>query len=236
MDALWDFVTAFDLVTLEDEVISADAAVKVLSTSFEYLRVSFQPDVDTETESSDGDEAEETIASNPPQNCDNAAFERNRQHAYDKKSRDKKKVPHFLSYSIDEFMEGAKLLNAMMEGRLESSYTARDKMRAAIVDFHSLRQARDADIFIQPKLLGCCEDTVRSCQGEVEKQLLLNRSTMACAEKWVEGWALHTRKHKFFLRSWAAEIHLAMGSMEQVGAQLRAASAELVVCVSGECM
>ncbi|RLN63614.1 hypothetical protein BBJ28_00004828 [Nothophytophthora sp. Chile5] len=238
MDALWDFVTEFDLVTLEDEVIRADTAVKVLSTSFEYLLESFKPDVDTETESSDGDEAEEAIASRPPQNNDEAAFERNRQHAYDKKSRDKKKVPHFLTRlaAIDAFMEGVKLLNAMLEGRLESSYTARDKLRAARVDFYSLRQARDADVFIQPELLGCCEDKVRSCQVDAENQLLQNRSAMACAEKWVEGWALQTRKHKFFLRSWAAEIRLAMGRMEQVGTQLRAASDELVMCVSGECM
>ncbi|RLN81131.1 hypothetical protein BBJ28_00016105 [Nothophytophthora sp. Chile5] len=228
MDALWEFLNEFDLVMLENGAISADDAV----ASGDGIMVSFKPDEDSERLSPKGDDAHEAIAPHIAKRGAKSEFERERQHKYDKKSREKK-TGNRLAIS-KAFVKGLKLLSTMLEGRVEVSYTARDKLRTARAGSLALKLAIDASVPVRPEALGYSRGNERICQEDAEKQLAVNQSVMVCVEKWVAEWAQHTRDIKNFLKSWAADIRIAMARLENLGTQLKEVSAELLKCVLNE--
>ncbi|KAG6586990.1 DNA binding protein [Phytophthora cinnamomi] len=225
ISSVWGFVVDTNL----DEIFSASDAPRFLTTVMACHSGSSFVSVDeaeivvkTETtavpfnsdDERTSDEDVKPVTNAPPTKLE---IKRLRQHVYDKKYREKRKVTK-VSLGND-FVAGLKLLNLLLEDRVQ-----RTRMVALTMRLVALEQDS------QP--IAACERDRKTILKEAKQQLSLNRTATKFAKKWTTTWTrVKVEKGKFFLKGKAADINLQIQDLVKHRETLTEATAELEWCM-----
>ncbi|KAE9032382.1 hypothetical protein PR003_g11096 [Phytophthora rubi] len=189
------------------EVTSADAAAVLLEKILESSLATFQSHEDTDE--SDSNDEEVLAAIVPP-----TKLYLQRQLVYSRKY--VKKKEHNKIAMANSFVAGLKLVNILLEARIERTKTV--TMTRRLISLDKNDKWYEADL--------------HTIEREAEQQLALNHTTMNFVDAWVATWChSKTENGKFFLKPWASKIDDCIGALARVGTKLEQETTELKFCV-----
>ncbi|OWZ08447.1 hypothetical protein PHMEG_00019009 [Phytophthora megakarya] len=226
--AVWGFLNDSSIEEIvEGGVATATDAAHFLKNAFESSVAVFSGDSSPSKSSVASDRTSEvsnsdddTVKPKRPKKTEMTKDQRERQKGYDKKYRMRKDVRSV--GAAKTFVAGLKLLNLLLEDRIQRTSKASATLRLLFLNKDELKfPDYDRDL--------------KSITQEAKTQLGLNQAASTYIELWTATWTLSKiEKGKFFLRSYIVDIEAYLEGLVDLGEQLAQATAELEWCMDRE--